>query len=169
MKQVFARLALIALVAVIAVPSNSQAQGLKIGPHVGLNMDGTDLFLGVATQFNLPVSERTMWGNIGMDFYPFIKNVTTTRVNADVLFPFGIGGLELYGGGGLLAQFSTFDLPAGSPLDKNDTDIGLNLKAGFLLGSSADGYRPYAEVDQTIGAGSDFSVRVGIFMAIGGR
>ncbi len=90
-------------------------------------------------------------------------------MNADVLFPFGIGGLELYGGGGLLAQFSTYDLPEGSPLDKSDTDIGLNLKAGFLLGSSGDGYRPYAEFDQTIGAGSDFSVRVGIFMAIGGR
>ena len=169
MKQALARLALIALVAVIALPSNYQAQGLKIGPHIGLNMDGSDIFLGVATQFNLPIKERSMWGNLGMDFYPFIKNVSTTRVNADVLFPFGVGGLELYGGGGLLAQFSTFDLPEGSPLDDSDTDIGLNLKAGFLLGSSGDGYRPYAEFDQTIGAGSDFSVRVGIFMAIGGR
>jgi len=167
MKQVIAGIALLALVAVVSVPT-TQAQGLKVGPHLGLNMDGTDLFLGLATQFNLPIGERDMWGNVGLDFYPFIKNVTTTRVNADVLFPFGLGNLQFYGGGGLLAQFSTFDLPAGSPLDENDTDIGLNVKAGFLLGSSSDGYRPYVEFDQTVGAGSDFSVRVGMFLAIGG-
>ena len=99
MKQTLARLAIVALVAVIALPTTSQAQGLKIGPHLGLNMDGSDLFLGVGTQFNLPIDTREMWGNIGMDFYPFIKKVTSTRVNADVLLPFGIGGLQLYGGG----------------------------------------------------------------------
>ncbi|MDA1029666.1 MAG: hypothetical protein O3B41_11530 [Bacteroidetes bacterium] len=169
MKQVLARLAVVALFAVISMPTTAQAQGLKIGPHVGLNMDGSDLFLGVGTQFNLPIDARQMWGNIELDLYPFIKNVTSTRVSANVLLPFRLAGLQLYGGGGLIAQFQSFDLPAGSPLDDSDTDIGLNLKAGFLLGSAGDGYRPFVEFDQTVGAGSDFSLRGGIFMAIGGR
>jgi hypothetical protein len=169
MKKALTSLAFVALFAMIALPTNSQAQGLKVGPHLGLNMDGSDLFLGLATQFNLPVGEREMWGNIGLDFYPFIKNETTTRVNLDVLFPFGVGNLHFYGGGGLLTQFSSFDLPEGSTLDDTDTDIGLNIKGGLLLGGSGDGYRPYLEFDQTIGAGSDLSVRLGMFLAIGGR
>jgi hypothetical protein len=169
MKQALSRLAFVALVAVIALPNITQAQGLKIGPHIGLNMDGSELFLGVGTQFNLPIKTREMWGNLGLDLYPFIKNVSSTRVTANVLFPFGIGGFQLYGGGGLVAQFETYDLPEGSNSDDSDTDIGLTIKAGFLLGSSGDGYRPFLEFDQTVGAGSDFSARVGIFMAIGGR
>lgn len=169
MKQVLARLAVVALFAVISIPTTTQAQGLKIGPHIGFNMDGSDLFLGVGTQFNLPIKERQMWGNIALDLYPFIKNVTSTRVSTNVLLPFRLAGLQLYGGGGLLAQFQKYDLPAGSNLDDSDTDIGLNLKAGFLLGSDGDGYRPFVEFDQTVGAGSDFSLRGGIFMAIGGR
>ena len=169
MKRVFTRFALLALVAVLAVPTSTQAQGLKIGPQLGLSLDGTDLFVGLESQFDLPIMEnREVWGNLGLDFYPFIKNTTLTSVNVDALFPFGIGNLQLYGGGGLLMQFATFDLPSGSTLDETDTDIALNVKAGMLLGDRGAGYRPFLELDQAIGAGSNLSVRVGIFMSVGG-
>ena len=169
MKPVFTRLALLALVAVLAVPTTTQAQGLKIGPQLGFNMDGSDLFIGLESQFDVPLMEdREVWGNLGLDFYPFIKNVTLTNINVDVLFPFGMGNLQFYGGGGLLMSFASYDLPENSPLESSDTDIALNVKGGLLLGDRNAGYRPFVELDQAIGAGSDLALRVGIFMTMGG-
>jgi len=149
--------------------SAGMAQGLKIGPHAGFNTDGSDLAFGLGAQFDLPILEREVWGNAAFDFYPFIDNVSITRINANLLFPFGVGNLEFYGGGGLLMQFSSFDLPENFGGDESDTDIALAVKAGWLIGSRADGYRPFVELEQAIGAGSDLGVRAGVYIAIGGK
>ena len=170
MKNLSVRIALLLFVASFIVPTEAQSQGLKIGPQLGINMDGSALFLGLESHFDIPLMEREVWGNVGFDFYPFIEDETKSSVNVGVLFPFGIGHFEIYGGGGLVVLLESYDLPAGSKRDETDTDIGLNVKAGLLLGSRSAGYRPFIELDQTIlGAGSDFHARVGIFMAIGGR
>ena len=170
MKSRFACITLLLLAAGLAVPAASNAQGLKIGPQLGINLDGSDVFIGLESQFNLPVMEsREVWGNIGFDYYPFIDHVKASSVNVDVLFPFNVGSMEFYGGGGLLMKFVSIDVPEGFPGDGSDSDVGIDLKAGLLFGSPESGYRPFIEINQTLGAGSDFLARGGVFVAIGGR
>ncbi len=168
MKHFLSLLALVLVASMTVAPNSASAQGIKVGPHAGLNLDGTEVFLGLGAQFDLPVMEREMWGNVGFDYYPFIDGASSTSVSLDVLFPFGVGNLAFYGGGGLGFTATSFDNPLPNG-DESDTDIGLNLKAGWLIGSRADGYRPFIELDQSIGNGSNLAIRGGVFVAIGGR
>ena len=133
MKNLSVRIALLLFVASFIVPTEAQSQGLKIGPQLGINMDGSDLFLGLESHFDIPLMEREVWGNVGFDFYPFIEDETKSSVNVGVLFPFGIGHFEIYGGGGLVVLLESYDLPAGSKRDETDTDIGLTSKRVFFL------------------------------------
>jgi hypothetical protein len=158
---------LLAIALVLGSSADATAQA-RIGGHVGLNTDGTDLFIGAISQFGVAIGERDLWGEIGLEIYPFIDNVFVTRLNANALFPLvGAGGTQFYGGGGLVFQATKYDLPDGSPLDDSDTDIGLNLVAGMLLSGADSHLRPFLELNQTVGAGSDFAIRAGVFFKLG--
>jgi opacity protein-like surface antigen len=166
MKRSIFGVALAALLLTLSVPTDANAQ-IRLGVHGGLNTEGTDLFIGATSQFGLTIGERELWGSLGLDIYPFIYDVFTTRINANGLFPLlASGSYQIYGGGGVVIQLSKFDVPAGLNIDETDTDFGLNLVGGVLLGAS-EKYRPFLELNQTIGAGTDFAVRVGAFFRLG--
>ena len=147
-------------------PSDAYAQP-RIGVHTGLNFEGTDLMFGGQAQFGVDVGDRQAIGQVGFEIYPLIKDVFTSRINGNVLFNLLSGvGSEIYGGGGLMIQMSRFDLPEGSNLDETDTDFGINLVAGLVLSGADRRYRPFIEVNQTIGGGTDFAARVGVFLKL---
>lgn len=141
--------------AACSVPSVAHAQ-LKIGPHVGLNTNGTDLFIGANLQFGIPAGEYALIGNPGFDYY--LNGPIDSRINLDVLFAFPLSGLDAYAGGGLNLEN-----------DNGDDDIGINLKAGFSLNNAEMPYKPFLELTQTVGSGSDFSIRGGVFFTLGGN
>jgi hypothetical protein len=136
-------------------PTLAHAQ-LKIGPHVGLNTNGTDLFIGANLQFGIPAGEYALIGNPGFDYY--LNGPIDSRINLDVLFAFPLTSLDAYAGGGLNLEN-----------DNGDDDIGLNLKAGFSLNNEDMPYKPFLELTQTVGSGSDFSIRGGVFFTLSGN
>lgn len=142
----------------------------KIGPHVGLNLDGTDFFVGGSAQFNVLLGEHTFIGNPGLDFYPLIDNVTITRFNADLLYPFTTSSMQPYVGAGVLFQFTSYDLPEGTPsaVEDSDFDLGLNLKAGTVFTGGDSSFKPFLEGTVSLGNGTDFAVRGGVYLSVGG-
>jgi len=61
---------------------------------------------------------------------------------------------------------SSFDVPAGLNIESSDPDFGINLVGGVLIGAS-EKYRPFLELNQTIGGGTDFAIRFGAFYRLG--
>jgi hypothetical protein len=161
----FPALFAVLLLASIA-PSDAYAQP-RIGVHTGLNFEGTDLMFGAQAQFGVDVGDRQAMGQVGFEIYPLIKDIFISRLNGNVLFNLlSTAGSEIYGGGGLMIQLSRFDLPEGSNLDETDTDFGINLVAGLVLSGSDRRYRPFVEINQTIGGGTDFAARVGVMLKL---
>ncbi|NNE69683.1 MAG: hypothetical protein HKN29_04885 [Rhodothermales bacterium] len=155
----------LALAALLAMPSESAAQ--RIGVHTGLNFDGTDLMFGGQAQFGINLGERDAIGQVGFDIYPLIKDTFVSRVNVNVLFDLlASAGAEIYGGGGLMVQMSRFDVPEGVNIDETDTDFGINLVGGIVLSGADRRYRPFVELNQTIGGGTGFAVRGGVFLKL---
>lgn len=149
-------------------------EGFRIGPLLGLNFDGSSLFIGGVAQFGLDVSENlSLIAEPSIDLYLFEDNITWTRINLDAVFPFEISGLEVYGGGGLMIQFVSIDSDICDNefvrIDCNDTDIGLNIRGGILFGTSSDSFRPFVEANIALYDDSDFAVRGGLLFQLGGR
>lgn len=139
-----------------------------MGVHAGMNLDGNDVFIGLNGQFGISISDHEALLGITGELYPFIDGMSLTVVEIDALLPFRVSALELYGGGGLALRMRRFeDLPADSPTDESDTDLGINLKVGLVYGGEDAGMRPFAELDQTLGAGTDLGIRVGVFFMLG--
>ncbi len=166
MKRFFLVAAAAALLTTLSLPSIANGQ-VRIGVHAGLNTEGADLFIGASSQFPLTVADRDIWGSVGLEIYPFIDNAFITRINANGLFPLlARESTQIYGGGGLMIQVSSFDVPAGLNIESSDTDFGINLVGGVLIGAS-EKYRPFLELNQTIGGGTDFAIRFGAFYRLG--
>ena len=158
---------LTALVVTVALPSDAFAQP-RLGVHTGINTEGTDLFFGGSAQFGITLGDRMAQGSLGFEVYPFIDNVFISRINPNVYFNLlSSGGAELYGGGGLMIQLSKFDVPEGVNIDETDTDFGINVVGGVMLSGADRNYRPFLELNQTIGGGTDFAVRGGVFFKLG--
>jgi hypothetical protein len=91
-----------------------------------------------------------------------------TTFNANALLPLAAAAsTQIYGGGGLAVQAVKNDSPACVDLCESDTNIGINLVAGMLLSGADSHFRPFVELNQTIGAGSSFAVRAGVFFKLG--
>ncbi len=156
------------LAGLVALPQSTQAQTTRMGVHAGLNLDGSNVLIGLNGQFGIDISDHEAILGITGELYPFMDKLSMTVVEIDALLPFRVSVFEMYGGGGLALRMRRFeDLPADSPADESDTDLGVNLKAGLVYGDEDAGMRPYVEVDQTLGAGTDLGIRVGIFFILG--
>jgi len=147
----------------MAVPAQAQ---FLIGPHAGFNLDSNDLAIGASAQFDLAVGDYELVANPNVDLYLFEDNVNRTRLNLDVLYPFGLESLIPYVGAGLLLEFVTFDLPDGVSGDEDETNLGLNLKGGALLELEDSPFMPFAEVTAIVGG--SIALRGGIMFTLGG-
>jgi hypothetical protein len=168
MKKVYWFLPLALLLGSLFV-TDARAQ-FRIGPHAGLNIDGTDVFIGGSAQFNVHIGDYTFIGNPGLDLYFLIDNVTITRINADLLYPFQTASLQPYVGAGVLLQFSSFDLPEDTPsgVESSDLDFGLNLKIGTIFTGGDSSFKPFVEGTAALGNSSDLALRGGIYFTLGG-
>ncbi|MBO6575629.1 MAG: hypothetical protein JJ896_11550 [Rhodothermales bacterium] len=147
-------------------PSDAFAQP-RLGVHVGLNTEGTDLLLGGQAQFGIDLGERSGMGQLGFEIYPFIDGAFLSRINANVLFNLiESAGAEIYGGGGLMIGLTRFDEPLPNG-DETDSDIGFNILGGVVLSGADRNYRPFIELNQTVGGGTDFAIRGGVFFKLG--
>jgi hypothetical protein len=162
----FVSAALLALV--LLWTPDARAQTTRMGVHAGLNFDGNEVFIGLNGQFGITISDRQALVGLTGELYPFIDNMSVTVVELDALFPFRVSAVELYGGGGLALRMRRLDLPSDSIADDSDTDVGLNIKVGAVFGNEEAGIRPFVELDQTIGAGTDLAARAGVFFMLGG-
>jgi len=148
----------------LSTPPTAQAQ-FQIGPHLGFNLDGSDLLVGANAKFPVNIGEYALIGNPGVDFYFFDEDVTTARFNIDVLYPFSRAqSFAPYVGAGLLIQYTSFDLPDNAPrgLESTDTDIGLNFKIGTSFSAGDAPFLPFVEGHFAVKNNSDFAIRAGI-------
>jgi hypothetical protein len=178
MKRLYRFLAVAAAaVALLSVGQDSAAQ-IRLSSHLGLNFDGTDLLIGAGAHFNVDVGSTQIMGNPSADFYLFSDDITvgtpgetssvdvsTYRINLDVLYPFNLGSnnLDPFIGAGFAIILESLDLQ-GTPLeglDESDTNLGLNLRLGTFLGNPDAAFRPFVDAAITISGDTDFAVRAG--------
>lgn len=165
MSRSFVSALFVAMLLVLAMPSESSAQ--RIGVHTGLNFEGTDLLFGGQAQFGINLGDREAMGQVGFDIYPLIEDTFVSRVNLNVLFDLlASAGAEIYGGGGLMVQMSRIDVPEGLNIDETDTDFGINLLGGLVLSGADRRYRPFVELNATIGGGTGVAARAGVFLKL---
>lgn len=154
-------LTLLSLLVLMAVPAQAQ---FLIGPHAGFNLDSNDLAIGASAQFDLAIGDYELVANPNVDLYLFEDNVNRTRLNLDVLYPFGLESLIPYVGAGLLLEFVTIDIDGVG--DADETNLGLNLKGGALLELEDSPFMPFAEVTAIVGG--SIALRGGIMFTLGG-
>lgn len=150
-----------ALTAFILLAPSATAQTTRIGPFLGFNSGMEEVSLGLDAHFGIDTGDREFIVGVVAELMPFAENVSVTFIDLDLLIPAEIGALDLYGGGGLTVRYVKPEV-----LDA-DTDVGLNLKGGVIFGSETRGWSPFIEVVQTIGAGTEFSTRAGVFFQLG--
>lgn len=146
--------------------SNAQAQGVRVGSHVGVNFEGTDFLIGLNSHFDVYAGDTRLVGNPNLDFYLFEDGVSIYTINLDVLLPFEVGELDPFIGGGLAVRILKFDESSQFLGGSSDTDIGLNLKAGTFFGNRDSAIRPFVDGTVSLGDNSSFTVRVGASFGI---
>jgi hypothetical protein len=169
MKRLYTICALLGLLLLGPGLQQEASAQFRIGPFLGINFDGSTVFLGGEAQFGVRVSDNvSLIAAPSLDLYLFEDNVTFTRINLDAVFPFDISGFEVYGGGGLFLQFTSIDLPGTGCdfIDCSDMDVGVNLRGGTLLGSPESSIRPFVEINIALGDGSDVAARGGVLFQI---
>ncbi|GAB5517854.1 MAG: hypothetical protein RhofKO_01050 [Rhodothermales bacterium] len=154
--------ALLCLLVLVAVPAQAQ---FLVGPHAGFNLDSDDLAIGASAQFDLAIGDYELVANPNVDLYLFEDTVNRTRLNLDVLYPFGLENFVPYVGAGLLVEFVTIDLPEGVAGDTDETNLGLNLKAGAVLELQDSPFMPFAELTAIVGG--SLALRGGIMFSLG--
>lgn len=155
-----------------AAPARVQAQEKlrsSIGPHLGVNFDGDDFYLGL--QGRVGVYEITP--TVLLDLYPsasyyFVGNRgpydwTLLNFSFDVPFEFVIENsvLRPYAAPGLGIWYASFDTPVGS--DSN-IDLSLNLVGGLLF--ALGGVEPFFELRILIDGGASAELRGGVLFVL---
>lgn len=150
-----------AFAAFLLLAPSANAQTTRIGPFLGYNSGIEEVSLGLNAHFGIDTGDREFIVGVIAELMPFADNVSVTFIDADLLVPASVGTLDLYGGGGFTVRYVKPEV-----LDA-DTDVGLNLKGGVVFASETRGWSPFIEVVQTIGAGTEFSTRAGVFFQLG--
>ncbi len=166
MKTLRAALAALAVLPlVVATPAQSQTQWSLV-PHLGLNIDNDELYLGASARIELASAPVTL--NPGVDWYPFIgtQNVDASLfvIDLDVLYHLKAQSIEPYLGGGLFWSRSSVNVPGFG--GGSATDVGLNLKGGAVFGSLGK-LRPFAEGVVAISGGSALLLKGGLLFSMG--
>jgi hypothetical protein len=136
----------------------ARAQG-AIGPHIGINFDANDIFIG--GQAHAPVAtigSNPIYVNPRLDFY-LKDNVTLIGINANGYYQFGSNKKDVtfHAGGGLALLWLNSE-------GANDTDLGLNLLGGLKF--RFVGIQWVSQLEVTIGSGNDFELLVGPTFAL---
>lgn len=159
--------ALAALAFVTSAEPVAAQQKLRssIGPHLGVNFDGDDVYLGL--QGRVGVAEIT--SSVLLQLYPSASyyftdnNVTVLNFSFDVPFEFVIENsmLRPYAAPGLGIWYVHWDTPVRS---NSDIDLSLNLLGGllFALGS----VEPFFELRIIIDHGADAELRGGVVFVL---
>ncbi len=163
LRAVLAALAVLPLV--VAPPAQAQTQWSLV-PHLGLNIDNDELYLGANARIELPSAPVTL--NPGFDWYPFIgsPNVDASLfvIDLDVLYHLKAQSVDPYVGGGLFWSRSSRDV--GGLGSVSATDIGLNLKGGAVFRPLGK-LRPFAEGVIAISGGSALLLKGGFLFSMG--
>lgn len=164
-----AALAAIALVASAAPAEAQEKLRSSIGPHLGVNFDGDDFYLGL--QGRVGVAEITP--TVLLQLYPSASyyfvgdrgpyDFTVLNFSFDVPFEFVIDNsvLRPYAAPGLGIWYAHFDTPVGSD---SDIDLSLNLLGGLLF--ALGNVEPFFELRIIIDHGADAELRGGVVFVL---
>ena len=150
---------------VVARPAQAQTPW-ELGPLVGVNLDNDELLLGVVAR--VPLSSLPITLNPGFEFYPGIDDTggglsrSLWVMNFDVQYQLEAETVDPYLGGGL-----SWSRAKTEGQDAN-SDIGLNLKGGFVFNALGSG-RPYVEAALNFANSNESLIfRGGFLFTIGG-
>ena len=125
-----------------------------LGPHLGINLDGEDIFIGGNGHFPVGSGGSTpIFINPRLDFY-LRDNITLIGLNGNFYFQFGreTSDLRFHAGGGLGILYASAN-------GVSDTDVRLNLLGGLKF--SAAGIRWLTQAELSFIKGSDFEILFG--------
>lgn len=154
--------------ALTSAPGTASAQFL-VGPQLGVNLDGSAFFFGANVRFPITVGEYALTANPNLDLYLFEDDATAARFNLDALYTLAqLSDLETYAGAGLLIEYTSVDLPPGTPdnIESTDTDLGINLKLGASFAPVDAGFQPFVEMHFTLKDNSDLAFRAGVLFPL---
>lgn len=163
--------AVLGAVTVAGTPSQASAQW-AIGPHVGYNVDASEVNLGATAQINVPgakIGAVQLAANPGFEFYPFIGTGASLLVfNFDIIYPLTAKApVSPYIGAGLMIGRSSFSITfPGGTISGSSTDAGLNLKGGVLF-SKGKTIRPFAEATLVLSNATTLVLRGGVQFTVG--
>lgn len=147
------RSALITLALIAASATTSLAQ-FQIGGQLGIDLSGSDLFIGGNAVFDLPwqINDHTVKGNPEVSFYLLDDSPTydqgLTMIALNGLYPVDLRIANAYFGGGLLIGLYSGEVRTASPGEDrslDDTDIGIDLKVGVDFARDDSKIIPWAE------------------------
>ena len=154
------------LIALVAAPPAQAQTAWNLGPVLGVNLDRDELLLGVVAR--VPLSSLPITLNPGFEFYPGIDDTggglsrSLWVMNFDVQYQLEAETVEPYLGGGL-----SWSRAKTEGQDAN-SDIGLNLKGGFVFNALGSG-RPYVEAALNFANSNESLIfRGGFLFTIGG-
>ncbi|MCB0712745.1 MAG: hypothetical protein KDD67_10485 [Ignavibacteriae bacterium] len=134
--------------------STTLAAQSQIGPHLGVNFDGEDFFIGGNGHFPVGSGGNTpIYLNPRVDFY-LRDNITLIGMNGNFYFQFGTenSDLRFHAGGGLQILYISNNTA-------DNFDLGINLLGGLKF--SAAGIRWLTQAEISINGGTDFEVLFG--------
>ena len=154
------------LIALVAAPPVQAQTVWDLGPKLGVNLDNDELLLGVVAR--VPLSSLPITLNPGFEFYPGIDDTggglsrSLWVMNFDVQYQLEAETVEPYLGGGL-----SWSRAKTEGQDAN-SDIGLNLKGGFVFNALGSG-RPFVEAALNFANSNESLIfRGGFLFTIGG-
>ena len=154
------------LLALVAAPPVQAQTVWDLGPTLGVNLDNDELLLGGVAR--VPLSSLPITLNPGFEFYPGIDDTggglsrSLWVMNFDVQYQLEAESVEPYLGGGLSWSRATTEGQGGN------SDIGLNLKGGFVFNALGSG-RPYVEAALNFANSNESLIfRGGFLFTIGG-
>ena len=146
------------LFGLVAAPPAQAQTPWEIGPHLGVNLDNDEIFVGAVARLNLASLPVTL--NPGIEFYPGVDPGSLFVLNFDVQYQLEAETVEPYIGGGI-AWLRTGSAGGSS------SDVGLNLKGGMVFNPRSR-TQPYAEAVLTFADGDEALVlRGGVLFTIG--
>ncbi len=153
------------LLGLVAAPPAQAQTAWDLGPILGVNLDSDEFLIGAVAR--VPLSSLPITVNPGFEFYPGEDDrggLNTSRwvVNFDVQYELDAESVDPYLGGGISwSRLSVDGLDA-------DSDIGLNVKGGFLFNPIGGG-RPYVEAALNFASSDEALIfRGGFLFTIGG-
>ena len=162
--------AVLGLSFLMSAPTWAQGVSFEVGPRIGYDLgDVEDLFLGADARIGIPTLPVVI--NPTFDYY-FVDVVDFYQFSVNALYDITSGALpnmSPYVGAGLgIANTSVdeVDTPLGSFGGGSSTDIGINLIGGASV--QAGGFKPFAQVQVTLGDPDLITVAVGTLFSLGG-